>query len=241
MPTLCQREIRFSNSALCVRSYSWNQKTTPCQDHDVNHLQCKKTLAEAEKDALSFSPGVDPEECHTTRPSLYIHPPFRPQMLSLDTTSLQCFQQLRPFPQHLLSLGKAHPLPLPLVHLRPARLLLLDTDLVKLIRRPRSPGVLGDLGFRALFSDGAEVGFDLAFDARFLPGFAAGGVLGGAFVGFPAAFGEDPAFASGGLDEEDEAFVWREGDNAGDETFAVGSVSGDLVLVEGCSWWWEEL
>lgn len=71
---------------------------------------------------------------------------------------------------------------------------------------------------------------DAAFDPRFLPRFAARCFLLCGFVGFPAAFGEDPAFARGGLDEEDLGAVGGDGDDACYQSFAVGAVSG-----------WEEL
>ena len=112
--------------------------------------------------------------------------------------------------------------------LRPLALFLVDPHLKELIQRFRRLG--GDFLRGALVKDFTEVLGDGGVDAGFLPGFSFCGVRGGRFVGFPAAFGEDPGCSAGGLDEEDEAFVGGEGDNAGDEAFAgVGVACGGYV------------
>ena len=114
--------------------------------------------------------------------------------------------------------------------LRPRLLLLLDPDLIKPVRRARREGVFPDDALAALLLDLAQVARDAALDARFLPGLAAGGFFLRALVGFPAALWEDPAFAVGGLDEEDLGAVGGEGDDASDEAFAARAVSGEKLL-----------
>ena len=112
------------------------------------------------------------------------------------------------------------------MRLGPRLLLLLDPHLVEAITRPRSKRpVLLDLRLRPLLLDLAQIGFDFALDAGLFPGFAARRFVLGRFVRFPAAFGQDPAFAGGGLDEEDLGAVCGEGDHAGYQTLAVGTVS----------------
>ena len=109
--------------------------------------------------------------------------------------------------------------------LRPTLLLLLNADLIETIHTARRVRVLLNLLFGPPFVDGAEVLLDLAFDPGFLPGFATGRFFLCSLVRFPAAFGEDPAFARGGLDEEDLGAVCGEGDYACYESFAVWAVA----------------
>jgi len=84
--------------------------------------------------------------------------------------------------------------------LRPNILLLVHQPIKELVSGPRSAlPIFFDLRFAALLFDDAEVALDRDVDPGFFPGFAGGG-FDFAFVGFPAALWEDPAFARGGLD-----------------------------------------
>lgn len=113
--------------------------------------------------------------------------------------------------------------------LRPHILLLAHNTVKELVRGPRSRfAVLFDLCFGALLFDDSEVALNGHVDAGFFPGFARCG-FDFAFVDFPAAFGQDPAFARGGLDEEDLGAVGGERNDACDEAFAGGAVSGDML------------
>lgn len=137
--------------------------------------------------------------------------------IPLHPTPLQRLQQLRPLSQRLPRLLKPHPTPRPLMTLRPLPLLLHHLDLKKPIPRPgRKLPVFLDLRLRPLLLNVAQVPLDRDVDPGFFPGFARGGVCFGRFVGFPAAFGEDPAFAGGGLNEEDLVAGGGEGDYACD-------------------------
>jgi hypothetical protein len=149
------------------------------------------------------------------------HAPLTP----LNTTPLQRLQQLRPVQQTLPCLAIPHPAPNPLMALGPHVLLLVHQAVKELVRRPRGAlPILFNLRLAALLFDGPEVALDRDVDPGFLPGFARGG-FDFAFVGFPAAFGQDPAFAGRGLDEEDLGAVGGEGDDAGYEALALGAVS----------------
>lgn len=108
--------------------------------------------------------------------------------------------------------------------LGPSILLLLHPDLIEPIRRARGRGVLADLRLAALLRDLAQVLVDLALDAGLLPGLAARGLLLRLLVRFPAAFGQDPAFAVGGLDEKDLGAVGGERNDARNEALAARSV-----------------
>ena len=59
--------------------------------------------------------------------------------------------------------------------------------------------VLFDLRLAAHLCDRSKIALDGHVDTSFFPGFASCG-FNFAFVGFPAAFGQNPAFARGGLD-----------------------------------------
>ena len=95
----------------------------------------------------------------------------------------------------------------------PDGFLLLDGGLEEMVRGFRGRG--GELVGFSLLSNEAKIVVDLAYYASLFPGFAFRGVLGGGFVGLPAALGENPAAASGGLDEEHIELVGRERDHAG--------------------------
>jgi hypothetical protein len=109
------------------------------------------------------------------------------------------------------------------VLLWPDSLLLLDRSLEEMVR-----GFWGRgrelVGF-PLFCDEAEVVVDLANNASLFPGFTFRGVLGRGFVRFPAAFGEDPATASGGLDQEHVVLVGRKRNHAGNESLALRAIA----------------
>lgn len=89
--------------------------------------------------------------------------------------------------------------------LRPNSLLLLDGRFEEMVGCFR--GFCRELVGFSLLGDEAEVVVDLAYYAGLFPGFAFRGVLGRGFVGLPAAFGEHPAAAPGGLDEEHVVLV----------------------------------
>jgi hypothetical protein len=147
------------------------------------------------------------------------------RLIPLNATPLQRLQQLGPIQQAFPRLAIPHPAPDPLMALGPNILLLVHQPVKELVRRARSAlAVLFDLRLAALLLDDAQVALDRHVDPGFLPGFA-GRRLDFAFVGFPAAFGEHPAFARGGLDEQDLGAVCGEGDDAGDEALAFGAVS----------------
>ena len=109
--------------------------------------------------------------------------------------------------------------------LRPGLLLLLDPYLVKAVSSSWCMRILANLRLGALLLDRSEFLLDLALDPSFLPGFTAGGFFLRAFVGLPAAFWEDPAFAGGALDQQDVGAVCRERDNASYEAFAIFTIS----------------
>lgn len=110
--------------------------------------------------------------------------------------------------------------------LGPHRLLFDHNPIKKPIRGPgRQRAVLADLRLAAALLDDAQVAADGHVDSGFLPGLARGGVGFRRFVGFPAALGQHPAFARGGLDQEDLRAVGGERDDAGDEAFAGGAVA----------------
>ena len=80
---------------------------------------------------------------------------------------------------------------------RPNVLFLVNQPIEELIRRFRRLfAVFLDLSFCAMFRNRSEVANDGHVDTRFFPGFARRG-FDFAFVGFPAAFWKDPAFARG--------------------------------------------
>jgi hypothetical protein len=70
------------------------------------------------------------------------------------------------------------------------------------------------------FLDGAEITQYTTQDASLLPGLAYGGFCGETLVGLPPAFGEYPALASRGLDDENFGAVLGEGDDAGNKAFS---------------------
>jgi hypothetical protein len=109
------------------------------------------------------------------------------------------------------------------VLLWPDGLLLLDRRLEELVRGFRGRG--RELVGFPLLCDEAEIVVDLAYYASLFPGFAFRGVLGRRFVRFPAALGEDPAAASGGLDEEHVVLVGRKRNHAGNEPLALRTIA----------------
>ena len=135
-------------------------------------------------------------------------------LCSVHSTSVEGVEQLWAFGEGLAGLRVAEPIPVALVLLGPLGLLLLDGGLKEVVRGLW--GLRRELVGPALLGDEAEVVVDFAYYAGLFPGLALGGVLGGCFVRLPAAFGEDPAIAFGGLDEQDVVFVGGEGDDAGD-------------------------
>lgn len=124
-----------------------------------------------------------------------------PQTLPLDATSLERLKQLRSLLQQLFSLHIAHPHPLPLMLLRPAILLLLDSHLVESVRRAWRLWILPNLRLGALLLNRTEVLFNPAFNTGFFPCFATCCFLLRAFVGLPASFRQNPSFAGGALNE----------------------------------------
>jgi hypothetical protein len=129
-------------------------------------------------------------------PQALKHPVLNP----LNATPLQRLQQLRPSSQTLLRPPIPHPTPNPFVTLRPNIFLLIHQPIEELIRSfRRRLAVLFDLCFCALLRDRSQVSLDGHVDAGFFPGFA-GRCFDFALVRFPTAFGQDPAFARGGLD-----------------------------------------
>jgi hypothetical protein len=87
--------------------------------------------------------------------------------------------------------------------LRPDVLLLIHQTVEEFVCRfGRLLAVLFDLRLVAHLRDRSQVSLNGHVDASFFPGFASRG-FDFAFVGFPAAFGKDPAFARGRLDQED--------------------------------------
>jgi hypothetical protein len=109
------------------------------------------------------------------------------------------------------------------VLLWPDGLLLLDRGLEEMVRGFWSRG--RELVGFPLLCDEAEIVVDLAYYASLFPGFAFRGVLGRRFVRFPAALGEDPAAASGGLDEENVVLVGRKRNHAGNESLALRAIA----------------
>lgn len=109
------------------------------------------------------------------------------------------------------------------MHLRPLGFLLLDNSLEEVIRG--FWGVWCELIRLSPLSNEAKVIVDFTYYASLFPGFAFGRVLGGCLVRLPAAFWEDPAVAFGGLDEEHVVLVGRKGDNARNESLALGAIS----------------
>lgn len=105
---------------------------------------------------------------------------------------------------------------------RPLLLDLVDGRLKEVIGGLGGEG--GELLQFPLFGNLAQVGVNFADGAGLFPGFAAGGLF-DRLVDFPAAFGEDPAAAADGLDEEDGFAVVGEGHYAGDEALALRTVS----------------
>ena len=116
----------------------------------------------------------------------------------------------------------AHPPPLALMLLWPLLLDFRDGGLEKVVGGLRS--VCGELLWFPLLRDFAQIAIDFADGAGFFPSLATCGLLDG-LIGLPAAFGEDPTATTNRLDEQNLFAIARQGDYAGDETFALGAVS----------------
>ena len=136
---------------------------------------------------------------------------------------VQRFQQFRPRLERLGGLLESHPLPAPLLHLGPVRLHLLDRRLEEPVDRGRR--LCRDLVWFPLLIYTAQILGDLDDDARLLPSLTGSRVGLAGLVRLPAALGQDPGTATGGGDEEDVVLVGGEGDDAGDKTFALGTVA----------------
>lgn len=116
------------------------------------------------------------------------------------------------------------------MHFWPLGLLLFDGRFEEMVRGFGRLG--GELIGSPPLGDEAEVVVDLDDDAGLFPSFALGSILGGGLVRLPSALGENPAAASGGLDEEHVVFVGRKRNNAGHEALALGAVPWSQVRSE---------
>lgn len=173
------------------------------------------------------------ENNHATN---WILPPRALPVVSIPYhgTPIQSIHELRPLFQSFFCLGVREPLASSLMLFWPRSLLRIDNGLEKLIGG--FGGFGGELVEFPLLGNEAQVIFDGADYAGLFPGLPFGSILSRGFVVFPAALGKNPAALSCGLDEENVVFVFGEGDNAGDETLALGSVACVWRVSTCCVW-----
>lgn len=126
-------------------------------------------------------------------------------LCALHGAPVQRIQEFGSLGQRLSCLGICEPMSIPLVLLRPRRLLLLDGRFEEMVRCFWGGG--RELVRFPLLGDKAEIVVDLAYYAGFFPGFALGSLLSGRFVRLPSTFGEHPAAAASGLDEKHVVLV----------------------------------
>ncbi len=109
------------------------------------------------------------------------------------------------------------------MHFGPLSSFAVDSDFVELIQRFGC--VLGELLGRAQFGDFAQVALDGTDYSGLFPSFTASCLLGSAFVRLPAALRQDPAAATGRLNDKNFGFVSRYSHHTSDETLALSAIS----------------